>query len=307
MEKHPVLKKVAWPCAVLADPPKLPRHRSRLGLRMRLGASRTCRCPTPPATPPAPKRRSSGGIREGPRGIVAEGSGHSIGAGMQGGAARAKRTRVAVRHRRLALALRVKFLKMRPRRRTREPSHRIQDHLSSGGVHLCHLSTFSDHLIHQLATPIAVQISNPDSDGGEEGSQQAQLALRLSLVVRVRDEERLLQVDALAKGDAAPDRGLLQRRVGRRRRARHRLLGGHEPRGEGAEASLMLPPQCERASSAVVSPSVRAASASARAALGRGAGKSPLLLSVKSARRGGSSSSRAESGKEQGRLSGVAA
>mmetsp|Transcript_5374 Transcript_5374/g.17289 ORF Transcript_5374/g.17289 Transcript_5374/m.17289 type:complete len:352 (+) Transcript_5374:277-1332(+) len=59
-------------------------------------------------------------------------------------------------------------------------------------------------------------------------------------------------------------------------------------------------------SSAVVSPSVRAASASARAALGRAAGKSPLLLSVKSARRGGSSSSRAESGKE-GRLSGVAA
>ena len=145
--------------------------------------------------------------------------------------------------------------------------------------------------------------SNPDSDGGEEGFQQAHLALRLSLVVRVRDEERLLQVDALAKGDAAPDRGL--RQVGRRRRARHRLLGGHEPRGEGAEASLMLPPQCERASSAVVSPSVRAASASARAALGQGAGKSPLL-SVKSARRGGSSSSGAESGKER-RLSGVAA
>lgn len=147
--------------------------------------------------------------------------------------------------------------------------------------------------------------SNPDSDGGEEGFQQAHLALRLSLVVRVRDEERLLQVDALAKGDAAPDRGLRQRQVGRRRRARHRLLGGHEPRGEGAEASLMLPPQCERASSAVVSPSVRAASASARAALGQGAGKSPLL-SVKSARRGGSSSSGAESGKER-RLSGVAA
>mmetsp|Transcript_36131 Transcript_36131/g.110720 ORF Transcript_36131/g.110720 Transcript_36131/m.110720 type:complete len:340 (-) Transcript_36131:282-1301(-) len=58
-------------------------------------------------------------------------------------------------------------------------------------------------------------------------------------------------------------------------------------------------------SSAVVSPSVRAASASARAALGQGAGKSPLL-SVKSARRGGSCSSGAESGKER-RLSGVAA
>ena len=47
-----VLKKVPSPCAVLADPAKLSRRRSRLGLRMRLGASRTCRRPAPSGHPP---------------------------------------------------------------------------------------------------------------------------------------------------------------------------------------------------------------------------------------------------------------
>ena len=45
------------PCASLADPPKLPPRRSRLGLRMRMGASRTCRCPTPSGHPPGSQAR----------------------------------------------------------------------------------------------------------------------------------------------------------------------------------------------------------------------------------------------------------
>ena len=58
-----VLKKVPSPCAVLADPAKLSRRRSRLGLRMRLGASRTCRCPTPSGHLPGSQARGRDALR----------------------------------------------------------------------------------------------------------------------------------------------------------------------------------------------------------------------------------------------------
>ena len=51
------------PCASLADPPKLPPRRSRLGLRMRLGPSRTCRCPTPSGHPPGSQARGRDALR----------------------------------------------------------------------------------------------------------------------------------------------------------------------------------------------------------------------------------------------------
>ena len=58
-----VLKKVPSPCAVLADPAKLSRRRSRLGLRMRLGASRTCRRPAPSGHPPGSQVRGRDALR----------------------------------------------------------------------------------------------------------------------------------------------------------------------------------------------------------------------------------------------------
>ena len=58
-----VLKKVPSPCAVLADPAKLSRRRSRLGLRMRLGASRTCRRPAPSGHPPGSHARGRDALR----------------------------------------------------------------------------------------------------------------------------------------------------------------------------------------------------------------------------------------------------
>ena len=58
-----VLKKVPSPCAVLADPAKLSRRRSLLGLRMRLGASRTCRCPTPSGHLPGSQARGRDALR----------------------------------------------------------------------------------------------------------------------------------------------------------------------------------------------------------------------------------------------------
>ena len=51
------------PCASLADPPKLPPRSSRLGLRMRMGASRTCRCPTPSGHPPGSQARGRDALR----------------------------------------------------------------------------------------------------------------------------------------------------------------------------------------------------------------------------------------------------
>ena len=51
------------PFASLADPLQLPRHRSRLGLRMRLGASRTCRRPTPSGHPPGSQARGRDALR----------------------------------------------------------------------------------------------------------------------------------------------------------------------------------------------------------------------------------------------------
>ena len=51
------------PCASLADPPKLPPRRSRLGLRMRVGASRTCRRPTPSGHPPGSQARGRDALR----------------------------------------------------------------------------------------------------------------------------------------------------------------------------------------------------------------------------------------------------
>ena len=51
------------PCASLAGPPQLPRRRSRLGLRMRMGASRTCRRPTPSGHPPGSQARGRDALR----------------------------------------------------------------------------------------------------------------------------------------------------------------------------------------------------------------------------------------------------
>jgi len=51
------------PCAVLADPAKLSRRRSRLGLRMRMGASRTCRRPAPSGHPPGSQVRGRDALR----------------------------------------------------------------------------------------------------------------------------------------------------------------------------------------------------------------------------------------------------
>ena len=51
------------PCASLADPPKLPPRRSRLGLRMRVGASSTCRRPTPSGHPPGSQARGRDALR----------------------------------------------------------------------------------------------------------------------------------------------------------------------------------------------------------------------------------------------------
>ena len=52
------------PCASLADPPKLPPRRSRLdGLRMRVGASRTCRRPAPSGHPLGSQVRGRDALR----------------------------------------------------------------------------------------------------------------------------------------------------------------------------------------------------------------------------------------------------
>ena len=51
------------PCASLADPPKLPPRPSRLGLRMRMGASRTCRRPAPSGHPPGSHARGRDALR----------------------------------------------------------------------------------------------------------------------------------------------------------------------------------------------------------------------------------------------------